>query len=248
MFPNHPAFLPAPQTIYKFSLKPALLSHSCNLGKSPDVVVSQWKGKTFAAPRLPKRSFYHKAHLIKLTPLQVALQTRSFKQTPYTNQRNRAPSHTLRHTRPQLCSLMTKVFASFPLPLFLVFTGSFCPMHSWSLLNNARRRLQWCLHSIHTQIQTHTLKGCIFCQEPATFEGLLQFIHCRGIHRFYAMLYQYRKDDGEKERNFMWKDYKGWISVKKEGEQQWKPSETCLKQFCTQFNAGQSVLMPHIDS
>lgn len=71
------AFLLAPQTSYKFSPKPGLAL--VQAFKSPDAVVSQRKGKTFAAPRLPKCSFYHKAHLVKLTPLQAALQTCSFK-------------------------------------------------------------------------------------------------------------------------------------------------------------------------
>lgn len=58
---------------------------------------------------------------------------------------------------------MTKVFASFPPPLFLISVGPFCPAHSWSLLYNVCRRSQCRVHSIHTQTQTQT---------PASFERL----------------------------------------------------------------------------
>lgn len=80
-------------------LMPAVPLHSILVTALVLVVVSRRKGKTFAAPRLPKCSFYHKAHLVKLTPPRVKLQKSSFKQTLYTNH-----SNTATHTLPQLCS------------------------------------------------------------------------------------------------------------------------------------------------
>lgn len=70
---------------------------------------SKQKWETFAALWLPERSFYHTAHLLKLTPPAVALQASPFKQPSYTNQRNTASTHTHRvtdtqtHILPQLC-------------------------------------------------------------------------------------------------------------------------------------------------
>lgn len=55
------------------------------------------KGNKNAAPRLPKHSF-SKAHLVKLTPLLVTLQTPSAKQTLSTYQRNTATSRIHGHS------------------------------------------------------------------------------------------------------------------------------------------------------
>ena len=67
----------------------------------PGGAVSQQKGKKFAALWLPKRNFYHKACLVKLTPLQVTLQTSSFKHPSHMNPGNNgrsAHTGTHRHT------------------------------------------------------------------------------------------------------------------------------------------------------
>lgn len=53
---------------------------------------------------LPERSFYHTAHLLKLTPPAVAQQTSSFKQPAYTNQRNTAYTHTHACTHCHSCA------------------------------------------------------------------------------------------------------------------------------------------------
>lgn len=113
---NHSAFLPALQTIYKFILKPAVPVHSILVSALTLWFLSE-REKTFAAPRLPKRSFYHKAHLVKLTPLQVTLQTSPFKQTSCTH------IHSCAAKWPK-CLLLS---LSFTLPSFLAFIGPFCP-------------------------------------------------------------------------------------------------------------------------
>lgn len=121
---SHTAFLPAPQTICRLILMPAPPLHSISVTALVLVVVSQRKGKTFAAPRFPKCGFYHKAHLVKLTPLWVALQRSTFKQTPHTQTREHSYTHC--HSCAAKWPTCLPLSLCFAQPSF-VFTAFFCP-------------------------------------------------------------------------------------------------------------------------
>lgn len=71
-----------------------------------------------------------------------------------TNQKNKADTHTHTHS----CGA---VFTSLPLPLILVFIGSFCAPRSTSLQNNIERATMLCAQ--HTHKHKLRLSGSLLC-------------------------------------------------------------------------------------